>query len=112
MKLFDSKGRLVAENLHMAKNYFERMRGLLGTRTLEEGHALMIPHCQGIHTVGMQYAIDALFLNKNGKVVSVAAAIPPNRLGPVHLDAHSVIELPAGTAEKFGIEPGQALGFE
>jgi uncharacterized protein len=82
---------------------------LLGRSSLERGEALWIPKCQGIHTIGMRFAIDVVFLDKNLKVVRAFGRIPPNKTGPVEMAAASVVELPAGTLNMIGISEGDTF---
>jgi uncharacterized membrane protein (UPF0127 family) len=86
----------LASNLVMAENLFARMRGLLGRSSLLPGEALWIRPCNGIHTFGMRFAIDALFLNRENRVVAMVERMRPHRLTRLYCDAASVIELPAG----------------
>jgi uncharacterized membrane protein (UPF0127 family) len=80
-------------------------------KSLPAGEGLFITPCEGIHTIGMKFAIDVLFLSRDRKVLKIRAAMPPRRLS-VCLRAHSVLELPAGTAEATRTIPGDMLEFE
>ncbi len=63
----------------MAETGFERMKGLIGRRSLPSGEGLLIPHCNAIHTFFMRMTIDAVFLDKDDRVVRVVRNIPPWR---------------------------------
>ena len=102
---------LIVKELRVASNFFERMRGLIGTRPLEEGEGFLIPRCMGIHMLGMTYAIDALYLDKEGRVLLTLEDVQPNTLAKVDFRAWSVLELPAGTVERARIKPGDLLFF-
>ncbi len=86
-----------------------RRRGLLGTHRLEDGHALLIFPCRQVHTIGMRYPIDVVFVDELLRVLRVAEGMKPWRLGAPVLDAVAVIELPAGKAEATGTAPGDRL---
>ena len=58
-------GRELATSVQVADSLFARMKGLLGRTELNPGEALWIIPCKGIHTIGMRFAIDAVFLDKN-----------------------------------------------
>ena len=110
MRLFDeTRSCVIADHLRMAGNFFERLRGLLGTRSLEPGEGLWIPRCQGIHTFGMRFAIDVIFLDKQMKAIRAVRQLEPNRAGPVEMSACSAIELPAGTLQFFHISEGDSF---
>jgi len=106
-----SEGTLLAQHVRHAANAFSRLRGLLGTRSLAPGHALWLRPCSSIHTLGMRYAIDALFLDKHSKVVKAAQGIRPQRLCWAPLSTRSVLELPAGVIAQTGVAIGDVLEF-
>lgn len=83
----------------MAQGWWGRARGLLGRAELPAGHGLLINPCSAIHTLGMRFPIDVVFLNAQGRVVSLHRAVPPNRpLIRGGRGAVAALELPAGTA--------------
>ncbi len=107
MKLiWEEDNQVVAERLRIAKNFFERLTGLLTTRSFVPGDALWIPKCKGIHTFGMRFPIDIVFLSEKSEVILAIPDIPPGRTSPVVLKAASVIEFPAGTLKRCGISAG------
>ena len=107
-----SKNTLVVENLKIAKNIWERFRGLLGLKRLEEGEGFLIPSCQGIHTFGMTYPIDVLYLDKEDRVIKLLKSCRPNLIGPVIWKTKSVLELPQGAIEQSCTDFGDILYFE
>ena len=92
----------------MATRPLQRMRGLLGRRELPEGEGILLRHAGSIHTFFMRFPIDAVFLDRDDTVVGVAADVPPWRAAG-RKGAKSVLELPAGEAERRGVEVGQRL---
>lgn len=76
------------------------MKGLLGRDTLPAGEALWLTPCKSVHTIGMKFPIDILFLDKNRKVVGVEESIPPNRFSSFVFRAEGALELPAGTVSQ------------
>jgi len=83
-----------------ATRALERMKGLLGRDELGEGEGIQIEPCNSIHTFFMRFAIDVLFIDRDGVVVRAFSAIPPWRLTRIYGRARSVIELPPGTLER------------
>lgn len=73
---------------------------MLDRQSIEPGEALVIERCRQVHTIGMRFAIDVLFINKGGKVVRSCRNLEPGRISPVACRARAAIELPAGTIEK------------
>ncbi len=99
----------VTLEIEMAETRWQRFRGLLGRDTLAANRGLWIPHCQGIHTFGMRFAIDALYLDKRGGIRKIVRQLPPHRFGPVDFGTDAVLELASGNAERLGFEPGEIL---
>jgi uncharacterized protein len=77
-----------------------RLRGLAGLDRLPAGWALRIPHCRSVHTFGMRFPLDVLFLDREGDVARVARGVPPGRLIACSR-ARAVLETNAGEADRF-----------
>lgn len=87
--------------------WWERLRGLLGT--LEPpAHGLYITPCGSVHTMGMRYPIDLVFLAKDGRVLRVAEAVPPWRVVGAR-GAHAVAKFAAGTVRAARVVAGERL---
>lgn len=71
-----------------------RLLGLAGLARERAGAGLLIPRCASVHTFGMRFALDLLFLDAEGNVVAVRRAVPPARLLG-RRGARAVLELPA-----------------
>ena len=63
----------------VARTLFERIRGLIGTKSLPKGEGLLILRCNSIHTFFMSFPIDATFFDRDGNVVKVVRNIRPWR---------------------------------
>ncbi len=77
-----------------ADTAWSRLRGLLGKRYLNPNDGLWIVPSQGIHTFGMLFPIDAIYLGKEDLVVELVEGLWPFRIGPIRMATASVIELP------------------
>jgi len=77
-----------------AERVLDRMRGLLGRMALGDGEALAIAPCGSIHTFFMKFEIDAVFLDRRGRVVRALTGLRPWRATRFHLRAEQVVELP------------------
>ena len=91
-----------------AKSYFARLRGLLG-RTISQDGGLLLTPCSAIHTIGMRYAIDAIYLDRQGRVLRIDEAVKPGAVCPPQRGARHVLELPAGDAALRQILQGDVL---
>jgi len=81
-----------------------RRARLLGLALLPRrgaGPGLLLPGCRGVHTFGMRFALDLVFLDRNLRAVSLRRAVPPGRFA-FERGAQSVLELPAGDAASHG----------
>ena len=102
----------LATHAQIARSLIPRMVGLLGKSSLEEGAGLVLMACRSIHTVGMRFAIDAVFVDRAWAVVAIRKSLPPWRMTPLILRAHAVIELPAGTVERTHLVIGDRVLLE
>lgn len=99
---------LIAE-LEVADSFLNRMIGLLGRANLRKEQGLWIHRCNSVHTVGMKFPIDVVFVDRGLKVRAIKKGLKPNRLaGPV-FGASSVFELASGCAEALEIKVGDQL---
>ncbi|HEY5997648.1 MAG TPA: DUF192 domain-containing protein [Candidatus Deferrimicrobiaceae bacterium] len=103
---------LLADRARSATGFFRRLKGLLGTRSLHPGDALWISPCDSVHTLGMRYALDVLFVDGSGVVVGCCPGLRPFRFSPRYRKSCGVLELPAGTLSRTGTVPGDQLRFE
>jgi uncharacterized membrane protein (UPF0127 family) len=86
--------------LLVAASRRERLRGLSGRESLPASHALLIKRCRSVHTAGMRFALDLLWLGADGAVVRLDREVKPRRLRTC-LRARAVIECSAGCGERF-----------
>jgi uncharacterized protein len=101
--------KMVAINVIVASSIFARMRGLIGRKNLTAGDALLLCPCNGIHTFGMKFPIDVLFLDRENIVVAIRKNLVPNRMTPLYFAAKSVLELPAGIVEATATKAGDEI---
>lgn len=77
-----------------------RTLGLARLPGLAPDRALLIERCRSVHTAGMRFALDLLWLDASGALVRLDRAVPPRRLRTC-LRARSVVETAAGCGERF-----------
>jgi uncharacterized membrane protein (UPF0127 family) len=112
LKIFNtSKNTVIAHKVELADTFVSRMVGLLNRTTLSPGEALVITHCQSIHTLFMRFAIDAIFVDKNNHAVGLCQRLKPLRLSPIYFQSSYVIELAEGTIAKTKTAVGDQLEF-
>jgi uncharacterized membrane protein (UPF0127 family) len=103
---------VLADRLLVPKTFVGRGVGLMFRRFLEPGAGMWIAPCNGIHMFFMRFPIDALFLDKQQRVVRVYGRLGRWRVVPLVFRAHSVVELPAGTVEGLDLPAGEPLRVE
>jgi uncharacterized membrane protein (UPF0127 family) len=102
---------VLATSATVANTSGTRRTGLLKHTSLPEGEGLWINPCEGVHSFFMKFSIDVLYLNKDKTVRKIRHDMKPWKIS-FCLPAHSVLELPAGTALRTKTEPGDQLEFE
>ena len=101
----------VATEAAVADTYLRSLVGLLGKtkRWARQGCGLWIVPSSGVHTIGMMFPIDLIFLSKDREVVHVEEYVRPFRISKVSLKSDSVLELPAHTVYRSGTQVGDQL---
>jgi uncharacterized protein len=101
----------LASALAVADTHWTRLCGLLGLRADDfgNGRGLWIVPCRGVHTLGMGFAIDVLYLDRTLTVIRIERELRPWRMAPVEVRAESVLELPSRTAAETGTAVGDRI---
>lgn len=107
-----TRSMLLGDGVQTARTHRERTRGLLGTENIPRGGGLWIVPCRSIHSFGMRYEFDALFLDRHGKVVGVHPRFRKNRISRIFWSARGVLELPAGTIDRTSTWVGDEVVFQ
>lgn len=99
----------------VARRFRARLLGLAGLRQVPADCMLLIPGCRSVHTVGMRFAIDVTFVDRQGRELRTVRGVPPWRVVGCR-GAAAAIERPSGRgadevgeAEAEGLE-GEILG--
>ena len=106
-----TKGTIVADHVRLADTFWQRLKGLLGTKLLPLGHGLIIKPCSSVHTFGMGYPIDVLFVDDNDCIVKIVDNMLPSKMS-MSSGSKYVVELPAGTAHRTASCVGDILELE
>jgi uncharacterized membrane protein (UPF0127 family) len=107
----ETRKTVLATGAGVADNSASRRTGLLKHQRLDSGEGLWIVPCEAVHSFFMKFAIDVIFLDRGKRVRKVTRNLAPWRMSGC-LSAHSVLELPAGTAAATGTVPGDQLRFD
>jgi uncharacterized protein len=90
----------LATALAVADTHWTRLRGLLGLSSSDfrNGSGLWIVPCRGVHTLGMGFPIDVVYLDRSMTVIHIQRDLQPWRFAPIRTQATSVLELPCRIA--------------
>jgi uncharacterized membrane protein (UPF0127 family) len=106
-----TRDTVIGGTIREAASFVERLRGLLGRDGLAPGEGLWIAPCTSIHSFGMRFVFDALFLGPDLRVVGRYERFRKNRISGFFWNARGVLELPAGTIASTGTEVGDEIVF-
>ncbi|HVK61513.1 MAG TPA: DUF192 domain-containing protein [Bdellovibrionales bacterium] len=115
MKLLNkSRNQELAGNVIVANDFFSRAKGLLGTKSFDEGSTLWIrasslSPCNSVHTFFMRYPIDVVFVDEGMHVKAVYRDLPPWRMTMPIFGAVDAFEFSGGTLKSLAIEIGDQL---
>lgn len=99
-------------DIFIADSWLKRLVGLLNRNSLPDNQGLVLMPCASIHTIGMRFSIDAVFLSKGGQVLGIKEDLKPFRFCIAPKGTDSVLELASGNAKRTGINLEQVLKFD
>jgi uncharacterized membrane protein (UPF0127 family) len=105
----EAQQTLLVNNLVIADQPWQRIKGLLGKKDLPCGNGLLITPCNSIHSFFMRFSFDAVFLDKDYTVVYIVENMEPFRVSRIIRQAEMVLELPAGTVTQSKTTIGDKL---
>lgn len=101
---------VLASSAELADSGARRRKGLLGRDRLAPGEGLWIVPCEAVHTFGMRFPIDLVYLDRNHRIRKLRSNVRPWRLSAC-FRAHSVLELASGAIRETQTQPGDRLEF-
>jgi uncharacterized membrane protein (UPF0127 family) len=103
------EGGDVLASAEVARGIRERAQGLLGHRGAGEvTGALVLRPCRQVHTIGMRFAIDVAFCDRDG-VVLRTVTLPPWRVSRLTWRSRFVVEASAGSFDRWSLRPGDTI---
>ena len=106
------KKELITAEVTEAAGFFGKLSGLIAGKKLKDDQGFLIKNCNSIHTMGMRYGIDAVFLDKDNRILKIYHDIKPFRVTPFVRDAFFVLEVRAGTIKRTSLTAGDLINFE
>lgn len=93
----ETRQSFLSMGVKVADTHLSSLKGLLGKRKLKNDEGIWVIPSQGIHTIGVLFPIDVIYLDANRKVIHLVEHLRPFRLGPIKVGCESVLELPVRT---------------
>ncbi len=94
-----------------AHRFMARLRGLLGRPRLAADEGLLLSPCGQVHTFGLRYALDVVYLDKQGRIVKCVSGLAPNRVAGARGAWHT-LELACGAIARQQLAVGDQLIWE
>ena len=94
--------------IRSADSFASRALCLLVGKPLAADEGLLIAPCSSIHTIGMRYSIDVVFLDRDARILKICPAVRAGRMR-FALGARAALELRSGVAAAHGLAPGMRL---
>jgi hypothetical protein len=101
---------VIATSVEVADSGSKRNRGLLGRTGLAPGEGLWIVPCESVHTIGMKFPIDLIYLDRKLRIKKLRSDVGPWRMSAC-LSAHSVLELACGAIRNTQVRKGDQLAL-
>ena len=95
--------------LKVAKNFFSRLKGLIGKKSLPCGEGLLIAPCQSVHMCFMKFAIDVIFIDKNFVIKKISENLKTWTGFGICFGAWGVVEVAAGESARLNLKVGERL---
>ena len=105
------KDEIIAYNVKMADSFLKRLVGLLSKEKLYDDEGLLLKNCKQVHTFGMKFDIDVVFLTKDGRIVHTQPKMRPGEVSKYVKSADGVLELKSGTIQKYDIKQDELITF-
>jgi hypothetical protein len=95
----------------LADRWWLRARGFMGRPAPAAGEGLLLSPCRAVHMIGMKYALDVIFLDRQGRVAASYPGLEPGRRTSWHAGARYALEVPAGTIRATDTREGDLVAW-
>src|SRR5438034_7112709 len=93
----ETRQSFLSMGVDVADTHLTSLKGLLGKRKLRNDEGLWVVPSQGIHTIGVLFPIDVIYLDVEQRVIHLVEHLPPFRIGPLRPSCDSVLQMPTRT---------------
>lgn len=92
--------RVCGRDVPVASGFHSRLLGLAGLSREQAGAGLLLPRCTSVHTFGMRFDLDLVFLDREDRPLTVLLRVPPRHL-VWRRGAAAVLEIPSPQGGEF-----------
>lgn len=103
---------VLADEIRIADRFFQRLVGLLKDKALSPNQGLLLKRCRQVHTIGMKFPIDVIFLSEDGEVLLIQNDMSSGQISPTVKGAFWCLELMAGVANQQGLNIHDHIIFQ
>lgn len=105
-------GITIAKNVSIADSFFKRLKGLLLRNGMEKCEGLLLKPCKQVHSIGMKFCFDIVFLDKENKIIYLIEHMKPGKVSPLIKKCCSVLELGSGAIKEKNMIIGKQITFD
>jgi uncharacterized membrane protein (UPF0127 family) len=102
---------LLGNRIELADSWWGRSRGFLGRAQPRKGEGILFVPCNAVHTYGMKFDLDLVFVGSAGGVLAVVEQLEPWRRSGRVRGSRYVLEVPAGTIRATGTAVGDTFSW-
>ena len=106
-----TRGTLLGTRVRLADSWWSRFRGFLLRPEPRFGEGILLTPCNAIHTWGMSFPLDVVFLDASGRVLEVIEGLPPGTTAVRVPGGRYVLEVPTRTIEATGTTVGDTCSW-
>ena len=104
-----TRGTVLGSRVALAAGWWSRLRGFLGRPEPTPGEGILLMECNGVHTYGMSFELDVLFLDGEGRVLQLIRSLSPWKRSRRVRGAQYVLEVPTGVIDTSQTREGDLL---
>lgn len=106
-----TRGTVLGTDVVLADTWWGRLRGFLARPRPAQGEGILLSPCGAVHTFGMRFDLDVIFLDAAGDILALEENMAPWRTSPRVAGSRYVLEVPAGTVQATGTAVGDTCAW-
>ncbi|HEY5557314.1 DUF192 domain-containing protein [Acetobacterium sp.] len=103
---------VLANQIRVADHFIQKLVGLLKDKGLNCEQGLLLSGCKQVHTIGMRFPIDVIFMSKEGEILHIENDMSSGKVSKYVKRAFYTLELKAGAAKEHNLLIHDHITFE